>query len=285
MTANTIKSVLTHARKELASISDSPCLDTELMLAHCLKKNRTYCHTWPEHELTKSELGCFEKAMARRKDDYPVAYILGKKSFWTFEVEVTPDVLIPRPETELLVEVALEKITDIQNPKILDLGTGSGVIALALASERPDASIVACDSSKKALKVATRNAVNLGLNKQIEFIHSIWFEKIIDKDFDMIVSNPPYIASQDKHLKESIRHEPLTALVADKNGIQDIEKIIKDSSSILENECWVIIEHGFDQSVQTQLLFSKYGLTEPLTYKDLNNNPRLTLARYSASTK
>jgi len=283
MTTITIQRVLSKARKELEAISDSAALDAELLLAHCINKNRTYCHTWPEHELTQSEQRCFEDALKLRKDDYPVAYILGKKSFWTFDVEVTPDVLIPRPETELLVEVALEKIADIKNPKILDLGTGSGIIALALASERPDASIVACDSSKKALEVAKRNAVTLKLDQQIEFIHSDWFENISDKGFDLIVSNPPYIASQDKHLKETIRHEPRAALVANNNGLEDIDKIIQGTTSLLKKNCWVIIEHGFDQETQTQQLFSKYGLTDSLTHKDLNNNPRVTLAKYNVS--
>ena len=150
MSANTIQNVLAKAKSNLENMSDSPALDAELLLAHCLQKNRTYCHTWPEHELTESQLNCFEDAIILRKDDFPVAYILGTKSFWTFDVEVTSDVLIPRPETEHLVETALEKIIDIENPRILDLGTGSSVIALALASERPDATIVASDYSKKS---------------------------------------------------------------------------------------------------------------------------------------
>ncbi len=278
MTAKTIQSILTQARIELESISDSPALDAELLLAHCLKKNRTYCHTWPEHELTQLELSCFEEAMTLRKDDYPVAYILGKKSFWTFEVEVTPDVLIPRPETELLVDVALEKIADIKNPKILDLGTGSGVIALALTSERPDASLVACDLSKKALEIASKNAIQLGLEQQIIFIQSDWFENISENNFDLIVSNPPYIANHDEHLKESIRHEPQTALVSEKNGLQDIEKIIKDSLRFIKSSGWVVVEHGFEQGNLTQQLFRKNGFTEVETKKDLNQNLRVTFA-------
>ncbi len=279
MPANTIQNVLAQARIELESISDSPALDAELLLAHCLKKNRTYCHTWPEHELTQTELSCFEEAMSLRRDDYPVAYILGTKSFWTFDVEVTPDVLIPRPETELLVEVALEKIADIKNPKILDLGTGSGVIALALASERPGASIVACDNSEKALKVAQRNAISLGLDEQIQFIRSDWFSEINPElSFDLILSNPPYIETNDPHLKQTIRHEPYSALVADDYGMRDIGEIIQESSKYLKTNNWVIIEHGFDQKEKVTALFTLHNYTNENSIADLNGKWRVTLA-------
>ena len=281
MKTNTIQNVLTQARTDLERISDSPALDTELLLAHCLKKSRTYCHTWPEHELTKSELSCFEEAITRRKDDYPVAYILGTKSFWTFDVEVTPDVLIPRPETELLVEVALEKISDVKNPKILDLGTGSGVIALALASERPDASILACDSSKQALEVAKRNAVKLGLDKQVEFLYSNWFSAIDPNlSFDIILSNPPYIEPNDPHLTQTIRHEPHSALVAEEDGMSDIKKIIQLSTKYLEQNGWLLIEHGYNQSLNTQTLFSGFGYIDIKSRLDLNDHPRLTMATF-----
>ena len=153
---HSIKAVLAHAREQLNDISDSPVLDAELLLAHCLEKNRSYLHTWPEKQLDKKQLECFESHIRKRLSDYPVAYILGYKAFWTFELKVTDDVLIPRPETELLVELALEKLSDVSHPKILDLGTGSGAIALALVSERKDAKIIATDYSKKALEIASK---------------------------------------------------------------------------------------------------------------------------------
>ncbi len=282
MPVNTIQSVLTQARVELEIISDSPALDAELLLAHCLRKNRTYCHTWPKHKLTQSELNCFEEAMTLRKDDYPVAYILGKKSFWTFEVEVTPDVLIPRPETELLVEVALEKIADIQNPKILDLGTGSGVIALALASERPDAVIMASDCSQKALEVAKKNAKKLHLNRRIEFFHSDWFSEIgPELSFDLIISNPPYIEPNDPHLEQTIRHEPRNALVAEDDGMRDIKKIIQQSATYLQRSSWLLLEHGYDQSLKTQTLFSESGFTKVESRLDLDKHPRVSLAKFA----
>ncbi len=279
MPANTIQSVLSQARAELEGVSSSAALDAELLLAHCLKKNRTYCHTWPEYELTLSEQTCFDNVIARRKDDYPVAYILGEKSFWTFDVDVTPDVLIPRPETELLVEIALEKIAEINKPKILDLGTGSGVIALALASERPDASIVACDNSKKALDVAYKNAVKLNLEKYINFVHSDWFSKIDPTSmFDLIVSNPPYIEPEDPHLKQTIRHEPYAALVADEHGLKDIKNIIKESKYFLNPTGLIIIEHGYDQHLKTQDIFAQNHFTHIESKKDLANNNRVTFA-------
>ena len=210
----------------------------------------------------------------------PVAYILGTKSFWTFDVEVTPDVLIPRPETELLVETALEKILDIENPRILDLGTGSGAIALALATERPDATIVATDYSKKALAVAQSNAKSLRLDNQIQLIHSNWFSEIDPKHpFDLIVSNPPYIEPNDPHLEQTIRHEPIQALVAKKQGMQDIETIIEQSAGYLKKFSWVILEHGFDQNEKALDLFilNKYSNAE--SRNDLNGNWRITLAK------
>ncbi len=281
MPANTIQSVLAQARIDLENISDSPALDAELLLAHCLERNRTYCHTWPEHEMTESQLVCFEEAMTLRQDDYPVAYILGKKSFWTFDVEVTSDVLIPRPETELLVEVTLEKIADVKNPKILDLGTGSGVIALALAFERPDATIIASDYSEKALEVAKHNANRLELDKQIEFIHSDWFSEIgSELSFDLIVSNPPYIEPNDLHLKQTIRHEPLTALVAEDDGMRHIKKIIELSAAYLQRGSWLLLEHGYDQSLKTQSLFSKYGFINIESRLDLDKHPRVSLAQH-----
>ncbi|MEB8433837.1 peptide chain release factor N(5)-glutamine methyltransferase [Cocleimonas sp. KMM 6892] len=280
MTAITIQRVLSKARKELEGVSDSAALDAELLLAHCLNKSRTYCHTWPEHELTETELTCFEDAITRRKDDYPVAYILGKKSFWTFDVEVTPDVLIPRPETELLVETAIEKLVDIKNPRILDLGTGSGIIALAIASERPDASIMACDFSVKALAVAERNAKNLKLDHQIEFLHSNWFSEIApDLTFDLVISNPPYIEPNDPHLEQTIRHEPYSALVAKENGLKDIKNIIKNCKQYLTSSGWLLLEHGYDQHEKTQEYLAISEFVEIESRKDLAGNTRITLAK------
>ena len=191
------------------------------MLAHCLAKQRTFLHTWPEKIPTAKQRNCFRQLIKKRLSDYPIAYLLGTKAFWTLDLLVTPEVLIPRPETELLVEHALELIKPLKQPKILDLGTGSGAIALALASERGDAAITATDISGNALQVAKHNAHTHQLGN-VNFIRSNWFAALYENDFDLIVANPPYIASDDPHLSGTIRHEPQQALVAENQGLQAI---------------------------------------------------------------
>ncbi len=279
MTSNTIKSVLQKAQKKLIEISNSPALDAELLLAFCIDKNRSYLFTWPDNIINEIQLAHFNDLIEKRLTDYPVAYLLGTKAFWTLDLLVTPDVLIPRPETELLVEIALQKISKINTPRILDLGTGSGAIALALASERPNAKITACDYSSKALKVAKENARNNALEKQLTFIESDWFSNISDNEYDLIVSNPPYIAADDPHLKQTIRHEPQQALVANNEGMKDIETIIIDSKKYLKKGNWLMIEHGYNQKEQTLALFSQHGYVEALNYQDIAQNPRLTIAK------
>ncbi len=281
MTSHTIKSVLQKAQAKLIEISDSPALDVELLLAFCLDKNRSYLFTWPDNTINEIQLAQFNDLIEKRLTDYPVAYLLGTKAFWTLDLLVTPDVLIPRPETELLVEIALQKIKDIKEPKILDLGTGSGAIALALASERPNAKITACDYSNKALEIAITNAEKNGLDKQIIFIESNWFSNIIENDYDLIVSNPPYIASDDPHLAQTIRHEPLQALVSDNSGMKDIENIIGNSKDYLKKGSWLMIEHGYDQKTQTLALFENFNYEETSNYQDIAQNPRLSIARKS----
>ena len=265
-------------QKQLEEISDSPALDAELLLAHCLDKNRSYLFTWPENTLDEAQTKCFNSLIEKRLTDYPVAYLLGTKAFWTLDLIVTPDVLIPRPETELLVEVALDKIRDIKKPKILDLGTGTGAIALALASERPDAQITACDYSSEALKIAIINTKNHGLSERVNFIESNWFSNI-EGVFDLIVSNPPYIAENDPHLLQTIRHEPQQALVAQNAGMSDIEVLIKDCGKHLKNKSWIIIEHGYDQGIKTLEIFNKQGFVNTETRLDINRNPRLSIAQ------
>jgi len=275
-----IKEALAEARISLENISDSPALDAELLLANCLKKNQTYLHTWPEIILNTAQQECFKKHLEKRLNDYPVAYLLGEQAFWTLDLIVTPDVLIPRPETELLVETALNKISHIKQPRILDLGTGSGAIALAIASERPDALLIACDSSNAVLKVARQNAIRNKLDNRIEFIQSNWFANIQadqQQSFDLIVSNPPYISPDDPHLSQTIRHEPRTALAAENNGMADIEIIIKNSITYLKPKSYLIIEHGYDQAKLSQQLFLQNNYINIESYKDLNKIQRITL--------
>jgi release factor glutamine methyltransferase len=277
---NSIFSVLKNARNALQDSSDSPALDAELLLAHCLGKNQTYLHTWPEKLLNTQQSACFSRFIEKRKTDYPVAYMLGHKEFWTLDLIVTEDVLIPRPETELLVEIALEKIKHINKPNILDLGTGSGAIALALASERRDALITACDYSNDALKIATKNAINNQLDGAVTFIKSNWFSNIKEQFFDLIVSNPPYIDPDDPHLQQSIKHEPIQALMAKRKGFADIETIIKKSPAYLNKQGFLIVEHGFEQSELTLKLFNQYGFSHAKNCIDLNHNPRVSFAQW-----
>lgn len=277
---HSIQTLLKKSSKQLEVISDSAYLDAELLLAHCLDKNKTYLHTWPENKLNKKQLDCFFALIKKRLTDYPVAYLIGKKPFWSFELMVTPDVLIPRPETELLVETALEKIKHIKKPNVLDLGTGSGAIALAIASERPDSMITATDNSQSALQIAKINADKLGLNKQVSFVESHWFDNLdkqTEDHFDLIVSNPPYIDPEDYHLQGTIRYEPQQALIADSKGMLDIEKIIQKSHPFLKKSGFLILEHGFDQSEKTLALLSANHFTENKSYRDLNNNWRISL--------
>lgn len=272
-----IKNLLIEAKKQLAKTSDSPTLDAELLLAKCIEKNQTYLHTWPDRILNQTQQACFQQFIEKRLEDYPVAYLLGEKAFWTLDLRVTPDVLIPRPETELLVEIALEKITHINTPKILDLGTGSGAIALAIASERSDAVVTACDRSSAALKIAKENAMNNKLDKQVTFVQSDWFSNIESLTFDLIVSNPPYIAPDDPHLLQTIRYEPRVALAAKESGMADIEIIIKKSPTFLKAKGWLLIEHGYDQSKMAQKLFSLSNYTNIKSFRDINQIERMTL--------
>jgi len=280
---NSINELLSNARDSLKHTSDSPALDAELLLAHCLKKERSYLYAWPEKELNEKQLSCFKALISKRLTDYPVAYILGTKAFWTLDIMVTPDVLIPRPETELLVETALEKIKLIKQPNILDLGTGSGAIALALASERKDAKIIASDKSQKALDVAQHNAKNLHLASQIKFQQSNWYSNIDRGQFDLIVSNPPYIEENDPHLEQTIRYEPKDALVAKNKGLMDIETIINQSRKYLKKNGYLLIEHGYTQGYSTLQLFLENNYADRKTLSDINALQRVSLACYSPS--
>jgi len=273
-----IKDILSDAKNQLSEVSNSPALDAELLLAHCLEENRTYLHTWPERCITEKQMSFYQGFVTKRATDYPIAYLLGTQSFWTLDLMVTPDVLIPRPETELLVEIALEKLQSIKNPKVLDLGTGSGAIALAIASERPDARVIASDYSATALDIARKNAVNNSLDNQVEIIQSNWFSNINESDFDLIVSNPPYISADDPHLKQTIRFEPRSALVAHDGGMKDIETIITQSLPRLTNNRWLLIEHGYNQAEQTQTLLFEHFYASIETRIDYNENQRVTIA-------
>ena len=270
--------MLKHATTQLTERSDTPKLDAELLLAHCLQKDRSYCYAWGEKQVNQAVLKAFKRLLDRRLSDYPLAYLIGYQGFWSLDLKVSEAVLIPRPETERLVDIALEKIITILSPKILDLGTGSGAIALALASERPDAQIIASDASNAALIIAKENATCHHIGT-VQFIQSDWFNQIEPQGFDLIVTNPPYIESQDPHLEQSIRYEPLEALVSGETGLDDIQRILKQALDYMNKGAWILIEHGYNQGKQVPQLMQNIGLQQISCIKDANNNDRLSAGK------
>lgn len=291
----TIDHLLKRGKTQLSS-SDSAKLDCEILLLKVLNDalskqpnnttpkhyTKTWLLTWPEKIITREQVQQFDHYLSLRSQGIPIAYITGTKDFWSFTLDVTADTLIPRPETELLVECALEKIIVTKEYTILDLGTGSGAIALAIASERNNAKVLATDCSLKALNIAQKNASRLKLNN-ISFCQSHWFKSIPDQEFDIIISNPPYIAEHDPHLEVNVsRYEPLTALLSADNGLADIREIIEHSQPYLKPGGWLLIEHGFQQGKAVQALFQTFKFCQIKTFADLNRLPRVTIAQRAA---
>lgn len=273
----TIQSALRESWAML-SASDSPQLDAELLLASALNKPREYLYTWPEKELSEEVAVQFQKFCQRRQKGHPVAYLLGQRSFWDFDLSINSNVLIPRPETELLVELCLEKL-DSKTKTIADLGTGSGAIALALASENEKWQLIACDLSEEALKVARENSITLNI-RNIEFRQGSWCEPVVETGLDAIVSNPPYIAENDEHLSQGdVRFEPKLALVCGDEGLADINTIAAQGLSKLKEGGLLFLEHGFQQGEAVRGILSEKGYTEIETHRDLSGNERVTCAR------
>ncbi|MBU2155274.1 MAG: peptide chain release factor N(5)-glutamine methyltransferase [Gammaproteobacteria bacterium] len=272
----TIESLLNHA--ELPD-SPTPRLDAELLLAHALGKSRSYLHTWPERELDAPQLERFQAAITRRQAGEPVAYILGQQGFWSLELEVAAHTLIPRPDTELLVETVLA-LLPATPAALLDLGTGTGAIALALASERPAWRLTGVDRVPEAVALAERNRARLKLSNA-NFAESHWFSALVGQRFQLIVSNPPYIAADDRHLAEGdVRFEPSSALVAGADGLDDIRLIIQQAPDYLEAGGWLLLEHGFDQAVAVRELLSARGFSALESRRDLGGHERISLGRF-----
>lgn len=261
---------------ELQAVSDTPRLDVELLLAHCLNKDRVFLFTWPEQQLTAEQTQAFERALARRKSGEPVAMILGYREFWTLPLQVNASTLIPRPDTELLVEIALHVLP--QKPqRILDLGTGTGAIALALASERPDCEILAVDKFPDAVQLAQANCTRLQLSN-VSIIQSDWLSAVMPVDFDVIVSNPPYIDEKDEHLNQGdVRFEPKSALVAADNGLADIRQIVADTARLNQRPFWLLLEHGWQQAEAVREIMVSAGFVDVETRQDLAGRDRVTL--------
>ncbi len=275
-----IDEALDKAFKQLKKCSDSAMLDAEVLLSFCLNKPRSYLKTWPERTLNQYQLKQFEQLLARRQQRTPVAYLTGQREFWSRDFTVSPDVLIPRPDTELLIEISLEILEGKHNPKILDLGTGSGIIAVTLALEIPQATVTATDISPHALKIAHGNACKHGAH--VHFIQSDWLENINDMDFELIISNPPYIAANDPHLVHSdLEHEPVNALISADNGLNDLKKIAQQARHHLQEGGHLLLEHGYNQQSEIKKILTACHYSAVKTYTDLSGTPRATIGQWN----
>ncbi|MGQ0620791.1 MAG: peptide chain release factor N(5)-glutamine methyltransferase [Panacagrimonas sp.] len=283
----TVGECLRDASARLAPVSESARLDSELLLAQVLGCSRSGLFLREVEVLDAAVVGNFESLVERRARGEPVAYLAGKKGFWTLDLQVSPAVLVPRPETELLVEWALD-LVDSSFPRkresslrLADLGTGSGAIALALASELSRACVVATDAFGAALAIARLNAASSGI-ANVEFAEGRWFEALAGQDiacFDLILSNPPYVAENDPHLP-ALGFEPRDALVAGRDGLDDLRQIVRGASTWLKpRQGWLLVEHGYDQGAAVRELFRAAGFDEVQTRRDLNGQERASAGR------
>ncbi|MBK8817094.1 MAG: peptide chain release factor N(5)-glutamine methyltransferase [Methylococcaceae bacterium] len=279
-----LKTALTEAVSLLKNITDTPVLDAEVLLLNVLDKNRSYLRTWSEQELTPEQHAAYHALISNRKSGQPIAYLTGKREFWSRDFNVTPDVLIPRPETELLIELSLAILPANQSSRILDLGTGSGIIAVTLAAERPRAQVSAADISPNALQVAIDNA-KLHHVENIQFYVSNWCENLPHGEFDLILSNPPYIAEDDEHLQQGdLCFEPKTALISPERGLKDIRIIAENSLKRLIPGGCLMVEHGYNQQEEILSLFHFFGYKNIKSHTDLSGQPRVTSGLYLPST-
>jgi release factor glutamine methyltransferase len=254
-------------------------LDARILLGHVLSKDRAWIAAHRDAAVDVTQLRTFESLSRRRRDGEPVAYLTGRREFYSLDLQVNADVLIPRPETELLVELALERIASASPARVLDLGTGCGAVALAIARERPRATVIGVDVSPAAIPIAQSNAENLGISNA-RFVESNWYDAVTDGRFDTIVANPPYIAADDPHLTEGdLRFEPRGALTPGGDGLAAIRVLVAGAGSRLRHGGWFLTEHGYDQADAVQALLGRGGLSEVQTRRDLAGQPRVTFGR------
>ena len=280
---HSIRSALLQAQIRL---NDSPRLDAidarfeaQLLLQHLLNVNRAWLIAHENDSLSNEAQAGFEQLTNRRADGEPIAYILGSREFYGLNLKVTPATLIPRPDTEILVDAALNKVPADTTLQILDLGTGSGAIALAIAQQRPQTQVTAVDASQAALEVAISNSKQLHI-ANIHFLLSDWFNNLKDTLFDVIVSNPPYIENNDTHLTQGdLRFEPSSALAAGADGLDDIRRIIDSCLVHLKPQGWLMLEHGYNQAAAVAHLMAQTGLVNIETFKDLGGNDRVTIGK------
>ena len=279
MEINSVATLLQHA-DQLKNISDTAVLDVELLLSHALDVDRAWLKTWPEHLLLAAQVTIFEDLFARRLTGEPIAFIIGSQGFWSLDLKVTPQTLIPRPETELLVETSLA--LDLpDNCRAIDLGTGTGAIALALAKERPSWQLTAVDSEPAAVKLAELNSHYCQIDNVMVY-QSDWFSQVPLlgrlSNYHLIVSNPPYIEIDDPHLTQGdVRFEPASALVSGVDGLHDLREVIDSSVKYLETLGWLLVEHGYRQGSAVRELFRAAGFISIETKTDFNQLERITM--------
>jgi release factor glutamine methyltransferase len=275
----TIQGALQLGKEALTVDAEESLRSAEILLQHTLKVSRAYLYAHGEQSLTLAQSQHYQDLLQQRQQGIPIAYLVEHRSFWTFDLQVSHDTLIPRPETELLVECTLALGDAHIKKSVLDMGTGSGAIALAIASERPNWTITACDYSLPALLIAQKNAEALQLH-HIQFVHSDWFQGLHEQRFDLIVANPPYLSSDDPHLQQGdLRFEPTSALVSGLDGLEALQIIIQQGCQHLNDHGLLIVEHGYNQSVAVHELFHRYGYHDIQSWRDWQGHTRICSGR------
>lgn len=268
-------------QKNIVSIvSDSPQLDAELLLSERLGKSRAYIRAFDDDNITEDIVKQLDTDVQKLAKGYPLAYIIGKKSFWDMELCVTEDTLIPRADTETVIEVVCDLFAPHSEISLIDLGTGSGAIALALSRIFTKAHIVATDISEKALAVAQKNAQQWQ-GSDITFVKTSWLDGFDKQKFNLIVSNPPYIIEDDEHLT-NLTYEPIAALTAADNGLADIITIVEQATQHIHHDGWLVLEHGYHQGSEVRALLGRSGWQNIQTHRDLGGNERLTIGQFCA---
>ncbi|SJM96429.1 peptide chain release factor N(5)-glutamine methyltransferase [Crenothrix polyspora] len=275
-----IQTALDQATERLSTSSESAALDAEVLLCLTLQKQRSHLRAWPDKMLDAPQTEAFWAVVAKRQQGQPIAYITGIREFWSRDFKVSPAVLIPRPDTEVLIEHALRLLPINQPCKIIDLGTGSGIISVTLAAERLLSEVTATDISETALAIAQSNAKQHCVD-HIQFYISDWFSQVPEGLFDLVVSNPPYIAENNPHLLDGdLRFEPQSALIALDNGLKDIQTLVEQSRSRLHIGGHLLIEHGYNQQDAVQNIFQHFAYKNIQTYIDLSGQPRVTYGQW-----
>lgn len=274
-----ISQALKQATAALTESSPSAAVDAQVLLTFVLECNTAHLAAWPEKELDQQQSTLYQQLIQKRSQGHPVAHLTGSREFWSLNFSADNSTLIPRPETETLVEFILEKFNGKKKLKLLDMGTGTGNIAISLARENPDWLVTGSDISEPALNLAKQNSKQLQTDNTV-FVHSDWFDNITEHGFDIIVSNPPYIIDDDPHLSEGdVRFEPRAALTAGNTGMDDIEHLCQHAKTYLKNNGFLIIEHGYNQAQLVSDCFVKNAFTEIEQRQDLSGHTRMTAGK------